>query len=136
MQRAQDLIIKHEGIRDMPYKDSAGILTIGVGHNLTSAPLHPKVVQLMFAIDYDNAYAAASLYPWFQGLGDVRQAVVVDMIFNLGATGFSKFVKFQAALSKGDYVTAAAELKNSKWATQVGVRATDLETMMLTGKWL
>ena len=35
------MIIKHEGIRDMPYKDSLGLWTVGVGHVID--PTHAAV---------------------------------------------------------------------------------------------
>jgi lysozyme len=66
---------------------------------------------------------------------DVRFAVITDMMFNLGYKGLSKFKNMLAALQSEDYVTAAREMLNSKWRTQVGKRAEKLAEMMETGRW-
>lgn len=60
---------------------------------------------------------------------------MIDLFFNLGPGGLSKFVKFLDAMSKGEWVTAAAELTRSKWHGQVGKRAIRIEAIIETGKW-
>jgi len=44
-----------------------------------------------------------------------------------------KFEKMLAALKIGDWDTAANEMRNSRWAEQVGQRAVTLATMMREG---
>jgi len=39
------------------------------------------------------------------------------------------------ALKQSDYDTAAAELLDSRWSTQVGSRAQELATQIRTGNW-
>ena len=68
-------------------------------------------------------------------LGDVRQAVVVDMSFNLGLTRFSQFTQTLKAISAGNYAAASSYMLDSKWARQVGPRAQRLAKMMRTGEW-
>jgi len=65
----------------------------------------------------------------------VRQAVLVDMAFNLGRAGLASFQKMRAALALGDFERAAAEMLDSLWARQVGRRARELAEMMQTGQW-
>ena len=65
--------------------------------------------------------------------------VLIDMVYNLGHGKFTKFVKMREALRHGDYELAAVEMLDSKWATQVKGRATELADMMRTGelpKWI
>ena len=45
------------------------------------------------------------------------------MCFNMGAPRLSKFKKFIAAVNDGNWSTAAVEMMDSRWATQVGKRA-------------
>ena len=52
------------------------------------------------------------------------------MAFNLGETRLRGFRKMWAALEEGNYATAAAEMLDSKWATQVKGRARDLAQLM------
>ena len=55
------------------------------------------------------------------------------MCFNLGYPRLSKFKKFLAAARNEDWETAADEMMDSKWATQVGDRAVRLREKMLNG---
>mgnify|MGYP004706280345 CR=1 FL=1 len=41
-------LVRDEGVRYSPYKDSVGKLTVGVGHNLDDVPLsHDAVMQIL-----------------------------------------------------------------------------------------
>jgi len=55
------------------------------------------------------------------------------MAFNLGITRLLNFKKFLGALELKHYKTAAAEMMDSRWATQVGPRATRLRDRVLEG---
>ena len=56
---------------------------------------------------------------------------MVNMGFNLGYPRLSKFKKFLDAMQKNDFETAAVEMMDSKWATQVGKRAERLKQRVL-----
>jgi lysozyme len=56
------------------------------------------------------------------------------MSFNLGYGRLKTFKKMLTALSKGDYEASAKEMLDSKWATQVGNRATALASLMFDKK--
>ena len=62
-----------------------------------------------------------------------RQRVLLNMCFNLGSGGLLEFRKSLAAMERGDFETAAREMKASKWATQVGDRADRLAALMRSG---
>lgn len=129
-----DMIRRHEGFRDKIYKCSAGILTCGFGHALHEGSYVPSdIAERFFNLDMketlDN-YNHLGLT-----LDSVRRAVVIDMLFNLGAVKFSRFKKMIAALRLGHYQMAADEMVDSKWYGQVGNRAKELELMMRTGEY-
>lgn len=127
-------LIKHEGRRAFPYLDTAGKTSIGVGRNLTDRGLRDDEVALLLNNDIDDAVSdAVRLVPMFSALEDARQRVIVEMVFNLGASRLAKFKKFLAAIDAGDYERAADEMLNSAWATQVGQRARTLARMMRDG---
>lgn len=71
--------------------------------------------------------------PWWRSLNDARQDVFVNASFNMGVTGFYLFHHTLAAVQDEDWVSAAAGLLASKWATQVPRRAKRLAQQMLTG---
>jgi len=124
---------RDEGLRLKPYVDSVGKITIGRGRNLTDRGISVVEAEFLFQHDLIGAITDARRFPWFDTLHPVRQAVVVNMLFNLGASRFRPFVKLIAALDRGDYDQAAAEMLDSKWAADVGTRAHRLAREMRTG---
>lgn len=60
---------------------------------------------------------------WGDTLNDLsseRQAVLIDMTFNLGSVRWPKLTN---AINEKEYDQAAEEILDSKYATQVGKRA-------------
>lgn len=133
IEQLQKMLVRHEGLRLKPYKDSVGKLTIGVGRNLDDKGITEPEAMLLLSNDIGDALADAKRFAWFAQLDSVRQDVVVNMIFNIGLTRFSGFKKMIAALEHGNYPEAADQMLDSKWARQVGLRASELSQMMRTG---
>lgn len=125
---------RDEGIRTHPYVDTGGVLTIGVGRNLSTNGLRPREIDVLLRNDIDEALADCESFPWWTTLTPVRQRVVCNMRFNLGPVRFRGFTRMLDALVHDDYERAADEMLHSKWATQVGARAVRLAQMMRTGK--
>jgi len=130
-----DLLIKHEGLRLKPYRDTVGKLTIGVGRNLDDVGITRE--EARFLLDNDIARADVELrrnFLWFPGRNKVRNAVLINMVFNLGISRFKRFKKLIAAIERRDWDRAGKEMLDSRWAQQVGGRAKELARQMLTGK--
>ncbi len=123
-----------EDLRLKPYVDSAGKMTIGYGRNLTDSGITQLEAADMLENDLQkhisDLYRA---YPYVETLDGVRQIVLADMCFNLGIARLSQFVKMWDAVQRGDFVDAAREMLDSKWARQVGQRAVDLAVGMERG---
>jgi lysozyme len=136
-ERLRQQLILHEGLELHPYVDTVGKVTIGVGRNLTDNGI--SHVEALYLLDNDiEQRAIADLLrhaPWVAQLDPVRQAVVIDMCFNMGWPRLSLFDNTLAAIRRGDWVSAAEGMRASKWAKQVGRRAVRLRQMMLTGAW-
>jgi lysozyme len=125
----------HEGVRDRPYKDSVGKLTIGVGRNLTDKGLKPKEIEYLLMNDIMDCIDDLNKYlPWWRQLNEVRQRVLMDMCFNLGIGGLLGFKNTLAFIQSGDYEQASQNMLLSKWASQVGQRSRRLSEMMRTGQ--
>lgn len=125
----------HEGISLKPYTDTTGHLTIGIGKNLDSGITMGQAYRLL---DDDIAVCLKELdryQPGWQRHNDVRQNVLIEMQFNLGAPRLGMFRKMWAALGNLDYNAAAREMLDSRWADQVKDRAVTLAVMMRTGEW-
>jgi len=132
----EDLIVLHEGERLHPYTDTVGKITIGVGRNLTDVGISRRESRELLRRDLDHAEADVDrTWSWAADLDSVRRAVLVDMMFNLGAPRLRRFVKTMRALAVGDYADAAVQMLDSRWAEQVGDRALRLAEMMRSGEW-
>jgi lysozyme len=128
------MLIKHEGIMTIPYRCTAGKLTVGVGRNLDDVGITRD--EAVYLLRNDIARVKLELevvVPTFLELSHGRQNVLIDMCFNLGLSRFILFKKMIAAVIAGDFSTAADEMLASKWAEQVGKRATTLAMMMREG---
>lgn len=125
----------HEGERLKPYRCTAGKLTIGVGRNLDDRGITAQESAMLLENDIDAVeWDLRAALPWVQELDEVRQRVLLDMCFNLGLTGLLGFKRTLAAIKGGQYARASAMMLQSRWATQVGERATRLSQMMMTGQ--
>ena len=130
-----DLIIYHEGLELKPYRCTAGHLTIGIGRNLDDRGITEDEARFLCQNDVDIVEQELTRkLPFIVGLDDVRIRVLLDMAFNLGVPRLSAFSNMWAALEEGDYKQAAVEMLDSRWARQVGRRATNLSQMMETGE--
>jgi lysozyme len=133
--RAQ--LVRHEGMKLRPYRDTVGKLTIGVGRNLDDVGISKDEAHYLLSGDIDHAVRGLlGRYPsWFPDLDPVRQAVLVNMAFNLGLAGLGSFTRMLDAVSHRQYGLAADHMVASKWAHQVGHRSGELAAQMKTGQW-
>lgn len=129
----EELIKKHEGFRKNMYQCSQGFNTIGYGLNLDAGISRGlATVILRYQVNVVICQCMSDL-DWFEELDEVRQAVVVDMVYNLGLDGFKRFKKTIDYIEHGLYLSAGEEMLDSRWARQVGSRAIRLYEMMQTG---
>lgn len=133
MSDIRDQLILYEGLRLLPYRDTVGKLTIGVGRNLDDKGITRAEALMMLDTDIAECLVDLDTFPWFRQLDHERQVVMVNMRFNLGPLGLREFKNTLAAIAAGDYATAAANMLQSKWAQQVGQRAVTLAATMRTG---
>lgn len=132
---AAEWIKPEESLQLKPYQCPAGKLTIGYGRNLEDNGITEEEAEVLLENDIETAaLALKNVYPWYTGLNYVRQAVLIDMVYNLGFSGFMKFRHMLKALAQGNYRQASVEMLNSAWSKQVGKRAARLAERMYTGK--
>lgn len=144
----KERLMVHEGIELKPYMDccgkcwrecgcdpdQTGKLTIGVGRNLEDVGITQDEALAMLDSDIAKSRADADTFYWFGNLNAARQDVVVEMIFNLGLEGFREFKETIKATANENWGLASAEMLNSEWANQVGMRAVTLAKIMLSGE--
>ena len=151
-----DKLIEHEGMVLTVYQDSLGIDTIGIGRNLEDRGIskeefdHMDIPNMNVIYEHgineaDARYLAKNdvqiveeellaAHPCVAELDAVRQLVLVDMAFNMGVPRLRKFKKMWAAVYEKDFMTAAKEMLDSRWANQVKSRSVKLANMMHTGE--
>lgn len=128
----QDRIKSEEGYRAVPYLDNAKAKnpTVGWGLNLND-PVARNIMKSVggnpdkaFEMRYKIAVQdAGQLIPGLGKLPNAVREVATDMSYNMGLPTYQKFQKHLAAMRVGDWRTAAKELMNSDYATQVPNRA-------------
>lgn len=120
----QDDLIRDEGVRLKPYKDTVGKLTIGVGRNLDDVGISETEAVNMLTADIERAESALRRnFHWFIIAPEPVQRGLTNMAFNLGMQGLLGFRRMLSCLNAGDYAGAADAALDSNWAKQVGARA-------------
>lgn len=124
-------LTRDEGIRPRPYRDTAGHLTIGVGHNLDAAGLCPAAIlaQLKFDIEVAKAELGGVVPDW-QTHPEAVQRALINLTYNLGGKVLSSFNGFLGLLAARQYVAAADDLLTTAYASQVGQRAWRIATLI------
>lgn len=129
-------LVRDEGLRLKPYRDTVGKLTIGVGRNLSDVGISRDEALLLLANDISRAESElAEHLPWTSKLDDARLGVLIAMAFNLGIGGLLAFKDALGHIKTAEYDLAAKALLQSKWAVQVGGRAERLAEQLRTGQW-
>jgi lysozyme len=141
--RLRDLLIRDEGVRAWLYDDATGkplkkgdtLLghpSVGIGRNCGAVPFSHAVIEHMLDEDVATCEAALGHYSYFAGLNEARKAVCLSLAFNVGINGYAKFLHFNAALIRGNFAKAAAEIRASGIAP---ARRERLAVQMETGYW-
>ena len=126
-----------EGVRYEVYDDHLGYKTFGIGHLVKTTdeeygwpvgtPVSEKRVNSVFDEDVETYIAETEkVFGNLQEMPQEVQQVLVNMCFNMGAPRLSQFKKFIKAIHDEDWATASVEMLDSRWASQVGIRANRL----------
>lgn len=136
-QAVKDRIKKHEGFKSEVYVDIFGKATIGYGHLLTASDDFAEGVQydkdiLNKLFDKDFNRAVQNVDKLLEGIEicDTAREVIIEMVFQLGIGGVSKFKKMFEALKNKDYNEAAEQMLNSQWRVQTPRRCEELSNLM------
>lgn len=105
-----------EGFMPIPYRCTAGKLSIGYGTNIQDGITRDEALLLMRHRLGRVVAALESRLPFWVKLTDERRRVLANMGYQLGITGLLGFRQMLAALERGDYEAASREMLDSKWA--------------------
>ena len=139
MDRLLESVKKHEGYRNKVYLDTLGKRTVGVGHLCVEdfweddKEYEEKFLMDILEADLQNAIKGAKDLMSENGcmdMDEVAEEIIIEMIFQLGKTGVSKFKNMWKALSELNYVGASYEMLDSRWAKQTPNRANGMADTM------
>ena len=138
MQSLMNRIKHHEGFRDTVYKDTLGKRTVGYGHLCVEdwwedGKEYPDAqLDRIFDGDFETAKNSASNLYKDCSIEDEAKGIIIEMVFQLGPTGVSKFKKMWVALKNNppNYKEAAVQMLDSRWAKQTKNRAEELANEM------
>ena len=139
MSRLLESVKKHEGYRNKVYLDSLGKRTVGVGHLCVedhwedNREYSEEMLMKVLKDDLKNAIQGAEeLCSDCPVLDDQAKEIIVEMVFQLGKTGVSKFRNMWKALKEKppSYSVAATEMLDSRWAKQTPGRAKEMSDHM------
>ena len=129
-------IKSEEGYKLEAYKCTEGYLTGGYGHRIMDGEAIPSTKKgwvEIFEKDYSKAEnGAQELLMLSENLHPNAFGIVIEMCYQMGSFGVSKFKKFLSALNQEqpDYVEASKEMLDSKWAKQTPNRANRMSERM------
>lgn len=130
--------VHEEGLKKGVYKDSKGLNTIGIGHNLKAKGLCGSSIKAQFLCDLKEAEEGAeslvSAKAW-ASMGDYRRMALVSMVFQMGVDGVREFKKTLRAIEQGEYRLAARLALASQWARKDSPeRARRVSNMLATNQ--
>ncbi|MGZ5955868.1 MAG: glycoside hydrolase family protein [Caulobacteraceae bacterium] len=128
-----------EGVRHQVYKDSRGVLTVGIGHKVLPGDglrygdtIAPERIEALFREDAAPALNAARSQASAIGISDAAFIPhLASVNFQLGRDWNQKFRKTWGAMAAGDYGTAAMEAGRSRWMQQTPKRVRAFQDALL-----
>ena len=89
-----------------------------------------QIAQLLWLDILDATRGAAPLVKNWITLPPLAKQVLIEMVFQMGATGVRKFRLMRAAIERCDWARAADEMLDSRWAQQTPTCARELANLM------
>ena len=143
-----ELIEKHEGRKNKPYRCPAGAWTIGVGHNFDANPLPPDIAEYLNKygritdamidrlLEQDIRQAVADchvLFPEFDSMSEARRMALTDFVFQHGFVRAKKYIHSIACINTGRWEKAGEQMRQSQWFKQAPKRAQEIIEMIEVG---
>ena len=141
LDKLREELAEDEGCKYEIYLDHLGLPTFGIGHLITKndpeygkdvgAVIEQSRVQSAFNLDITVTIEDCHrLYKDFNDLPGEVQLIIANMMFNLGYPRLSKFKGMKAGVDTRNWSSAADEMVDSRWYTQVPNRARRLVDRM------
>tara|TARA_X000001388_G_C2181917_1_gene103924 strand:- start:304 stop:735 length:432 start_codon:yes stop_codon:yes gene_type:complete len=130
-----------EGYVPKIYKCSEGFDTIFYGHKITLDDDYESDIEYtkeegerVFEQDFNRTLQAAERLIGERNINYIAKEVLVNMVYQIGEGGVSKFKNMWSALDREDYGEASFQMLDSLWAKQTPNRANKLAAKMRSAK--
>ena len=138
MDKLLESVKKHEGYRNKVYLDTLNKRTVGVGHLCVEdfweddKEYDEDFLMGILEKDLQSAIDQADDMCSNLTISDDAKIIIIEMIFQLGGNGVSKFRKMWQALQQDppDYAEASVQMLDSRWAKQTPNRAQEMAEHM------
>jgi len=129
---------KHEGYRNKVYLDTLNKRTVGVGHLCVedfwedNKEYEESFLMDILQKDLQNSIDGAENLCKNLNISDNAKILIIEMIFQLGKNGVSKFRNMWKALAEDppNYEEASIQMLDSRWAKQTPNRAKEMASHM------
>jgi len=132
-------IAKNEGYRQDVYKCTAGHDTVGIGFALKDLNISQELAHDIIKWQIEKGLIRISLehsknktgelisilhlrwldkLTWYKDLPPMVQTILIEMSFQMGISGVSKFRKMLKAMQEKNWKGASEEMKDSLWYRQ------------------
>ena len=116
----KEMIAKHEGYEPRVYKCPNGYDTIGYGFAIKDLYMDKEIADLILDKKIRGILASIEANEdwdtWFWDKPQNVKEVLINMIFQIGFTGVRKFRKTIQYIKDDNFLLAAEEMLDSKWA--------------------
>ena len=126
-------IKQNEGYSEKPYRDQLGFFTIGYGHLIRqkekkyfSKTFNKKHFDIVFENDFRKALNQYKKFFLKKNHTVSEKELLIEMLFQLGPRGVSKFKKMLYFLNKKQKFMASLEMLDSLWYLQTPYRVKNL----------
>tara|TARA_R100000900_G_scaffold33562_1_gene27430 strand:+ start:77 stop:508 length:432 start_codon:yes stop_codon:yes gene_type:complete len=140
-EEVKDEIKACEGYVNKIYKCSEGFDTIFYGHKVTPEDDYEHGVEytkdegeVVFEKDFQRTLDAAERLIADRPINNTAKEVIINMVYQIGEGGVSKFKNMWKALDNEDYGEASFQMLDSLWAKQTPARAGKLSGKMRSAK--
>ena len=138
MDKLLESVKKHEGYRNKVYLDTLGKRTVGVGHLCVEdfweddKEYEEDFLMGILEKDLQSAIDQADDMCKDLKISSDAKILIIEMIFQLGGNGASKFRKMWQALQQDPpaYAEASVQMLDSRWAKQTPNRANEMADHM------
>ena len=124
-------IKEHEGFRSRVYKCTEGYDTIGYGFAIKDLYLSEGVSELILKEKVTNLrLRIEKKFDWFNEVPREVQEVLLEMSYQMGVSGVSKFKNALKHMRNGEWNKAADEMLLSRLYKQTPKRAKELSDII------